>query len=93
MAYNEQGNQFEDIIDGSISGDVEKGVITEIQLQDALAESNRTGVPIGSTLYEMGYITLNDLKTALSDQTGYELVSTDMLANQKDYVNTLTSMP
>lgn len=67
----------------------EKGVITEIQLQDALAESNRTGVPIGSTLYEMGYITLNDLKTALSDQTGYELVSTDMLANQKDYVNIL----
>ena len=67
----------------------EKGVITEIQLQDALAESNRTGVPIGSTLYEMGYITLFDLKNALGDQTGYELVSTEMLANQKEFVNIL----
>ncbi len=67
----------------------EKGIINEIQLQDALAESNKTGVPIGSTLYEMGFITLNDLKTALGEQTGYELVSSDELSEQKNFVNIL----
>ncbi len=68
---------------------VQKGLLTESQLQDALAEAKRTNVPLGSTLYEMGYVTLNDLKSVLSEQTGYRLVSAEQLQEQKNFINIL----
>ncbi len=68
---------------------VKKGLITQEQLDDALAESKRSNAPIGSTLYEMGYITLSDLKTTLSEQTGYKLVSSEQLQEQKNFINIL----
>lgn len=66
-----------------------KGVVSEIQLMKALAESKRTGVPIGSMLFEMGSISLDQLKDILHDQTGYDIVSADQLVNQKKFVNIL----
>lgn len=68
---------------------IKKGLITQEQLNDALAEAKRSNAPIGSTLYEMGYITLADLKAALSEQTGYKLVSAEQLQEQKSYINKL----
>lgn len=68
---------------------LKKGLITQEQLKDALAESKRTNTPIGSTLYEMGYITLNDLKSTLGEQTGYKLVSSEDLQEQKNFINIL----
>ena len=56
-----------------------KGLVSEVQLMKALAESKRTGVPIGSMLFELGSISLEQLKDVLHDQTGYELVSADHL--------------
>ena len=50
----------------------------------ALAESKRKGIPIGSMLFEMGLISLSQLKTVLHSQTGYrELLQEDQLSNQK----------
>ncbi len=66
-----------------------KGVLSEVQLMKALSESKRKGVPIGSMLFEMGVITLDQLKEVLHTQTGYELVSADQLVNQKKFVNIL----
>ena len=66
-----------------------KGILTEVQLMKALSESKRKGVPIGSMLFEMGVITLEQLKEVLHTQTGYELVSADQLVNQKKFVNIL----
>lgn len=66
-----------------------KGIVSEVQLMKALAESKRKGVPIGSMLFEMGLISLDQLKTVLHDQTGYEIVSADQLAGQKNFVNIL----
>lgn len=66
-----------------------KGLVSEVQLMKALAESKRTGVPIGSMLFEMGSISLEQLKDVLHDQTGYELVSADQLVEQKKFVNIL----
>ncbi len=66
-----------------------KGILTEVQLMKALSESKRKGVPIGSMLFEMGVITLDQLKEVLHTQTGYDLVSADQLVNQKKFVNIL----
>lgn len=68
---------------------IKKGLITQEQLEDALAEAKRSNAPIGSTLYEMGFITLTDLKAALSEQTGFKLVTTDQLHEQKKFINIL----
>ena len=68
---------------------IKKGLITKEQLDEALVETKATGAPVGSTLYEMGYITLTDLKAALSEQTGYKLVSSKQLQEQKNYINIL----
>jgi type IV pilus assembly protein PilB len=68
---------------------VAKGVITQVDLMKALASSKRKNVPIGSTLFEMGLISLDQLKEVLHNQSGYNIVTADQLANQKDFVNIL----
>ncbi len=68
---------------------VSKGVLSEVDLMKALAASKRKNVPIGSTLFEMGLISLDQLKNVLHDQSGYDLVSTEQLVDQKKFVNIL----
>ena len=68
---------------------IQKGYITDVQLLQALAESKRQKTPIGSMLFKLGFITLEQLKEILHLQTGYEVVSADQLATQKQYVNIL----
>lgn len=68
---------------------VTKGILTEVQLMKALAESKRKQIPIGSMLFEMGAITLDQLKDVLHSQTGYDIVSADQLVDQKNFVNIL----
>ncbi len=68
---------------------VAKGILTEVQLMKALAESKRKQIPIGSMLFEMGAITLDQLKDVLHSQTGYDIVSADQLVDQKNFVNIL----
>ncbi len=68
---------------------VAKGIVSEVDLMKALASAKRSGTPIGSQLYEMGLVSLEQLKSVLHDQTGYDLVSSDQLVNQKNFVNIL----
>ncbi|MBD5401359.1 type II/IV secretion system protein [bacterium] len=68
---------------------VAKGLLSDVQLMKALAEAKRKHIPIGSMLFEMGLISLDQLKEVLHSQTGYELVSADLLSNQKNFVNIL----
>ena len=68
---------------------VENGFITDIQLIEAIAESKKMGLPLGSTLYSMGAISLDQLKTALHQQSGVELVTTEMLRNQDKFISML----
>ena len=42
---------------------VSEGLLSDVQLMKALAESKRKGIPIGSMLFEMGLISLSQLKT------------------------------
>lgn len=51
---------------------VEAGVITEQQLQDALAKQN--GVPLGPTLVKLGYATEQDVAAAVAKTLGLEFV-------------------
>nr|MBP7211478.1 Flp pilus assembly complex ATPase component TadA [bacterium] len=67
----------------------EEGLITDIQLVKALAESKRLGMPLGSVLYKLGYVTLKDLKRTLHKQQGYDFVSADQLKVKEKVVNIL----
>ena len=60
-----------------------------MQLLQALAESKRLKMPIGSTLFKLGFITLQQLKEMLHAQTGFDLVSNEQLAKQEKFINML----
>lgn len=68
---------------------IQKGYITDVQLLQALADSKRQKTPIGSMLFKLGFITLEQLKEILHLQTGFEVVTADQLAAQKQYINIL----
>ncbi len=68
---------------------VQKGYINDVQLLQALAESKRQKQPIGSTLFKLGFITLEQLKEILHLQTGYDLVTPEQLASQDKFVKML----
>lgn len=68
---------------------IEEGYITEEQLIEALAESKKRGMPLGSTLYSLGFITLNQLKETLQKQQGYDTVDAEQLKIQEKVINIL----
>ena len=68
---------------------IKKGYISDLQLLQALAESKRLKMPIGSTLFKLGFISLPQLKEILHDQTGFDLVSNEQLAKQDKFINML----
>ena len=68
---------------------IEKGYITDVQLLQALAESKRQKVPVGSMLFKLGFITLEQLKEALHGQTGFDMVTADQMAKQSAFINIL----
>lgn len=65
------------------------GYITSSQLDQALVESRQKGMPLGSTLYALGFITLNQLKKTLQKQQGYDTVDADQLKIQDKVINIL----
>lgn len=68
---------------------IQKGYINDVQLLQALAESKRQKIPIGSTLFKLGFITLDQLKEILHLQTGYDLVTPEQLASQNKFIKIL----
>lgn len=68
---------------------VQKGYINDVQLLQALAESKRQKIPIGSTLFKLGFISLDQLKEILHLQTGYDLVTSEQLASQEKFIKIL----
>jgi type IV pilus assembly protein PilB len=68
---------------------VAKGIVSEVDLMKALAAAKRKSTPIGSTLFEMGLVSLEQLKSVLHDQTGYEMVTAEQLVDQKNFINIL----
>lgn len=59
---------------------VEEHLITEEQVQQALAESKNFGLPLGSTLVKLGYVTIKQLKVALAAQMQVDMIQEDQLA-------------
>ena len=58
---------------------IEKQMITEEQLLEALTQCKKTNTPIGSMLVSLGFITVDQLKDALSYQQGYSHVTAAQL--------------
>ena len=69
---------------------VELGYATNEQIFNALMQSKKEGTPLGTTLVNQGVITLNDLKNILSEQKGYDSVSSEQLEISED---TLAMLP
>lgn len=68
---------------------IEMGFITDEQLFDALVEAKKTSLPVGAILVQKGYISINDLKAALSEQQGFEPVNTEQLKIDENILNIL----
>ncbi len=58
---------------------IEEGLITEKQLEIALAESKVQKIPLGSILVKMGFVTIKDLKEALGAQMGLKYATAEQL--------------
>ena len=58
---------------------IEEGLISEKQLTMALAEAKVLGIPLGSVLVKMGFITIKELKEALGAQMGVKLATAEQL--------------
>lgn len=58
---------------------IEEGLINEKQLTMALAEAKVLGIPLGSVLVKMGFITIKELKEALGAQMGIKLATSEQL--------------
>ena len=53
---------------------VERGVITEAQLKQALAEQRKLGLKLGHTLVKLGYTTEDQILQVLSEQLGIPVI-------------------
>lgn len=53
---------------------VQKGLITEEQLDTALQEQKNKGMKLGETLVELGYVSEDDIIDVLCDQLGIEYI-------------------
>ncbi len=58
---------------------IQMGLVTNEQIFNALVEAKKSQTPLGTVLVQQGVITLNDLKTALTAQQGYEAVTPEQL--------------
>lgn len=58
---------------------IEEGLINNKQLTMALAEAKVLGIPLGSVLVKMGFITIKELKEALGAQMGVKLATAEQL--------------
>lgn len=68
---------------------IAEGYITQEQLEQALLESKKQEMPLGSTLYSLGFITLTQLKETLQKQQGFDTVDAEQLKIQEKVINIL----
>ncbi|MFA6989455.1 MAG: ATPase, T2SS/T4P/T4SS family [Candidatus Gastranaerophilaceae bacterium] len=68
---------------------LEKGMITEEQLQQALNEAKRTGEPIGHALVSRGFVDIEELKNVLSEQQGVDHVNSEQLRMTENHLKYL----
>lgn len=58
---------------------IEEGILTDKQLEIALAESKAQKIPLGSALVKLGFVRIKDLKEALGAQMGLKFASAEQL--------------
>ena len=58
---------------------LEENLITERQLEIALSEGKAQGIPLGSVLVKLGFVTMRDLKEALGAQMGLKYATAEQL--------------
>ncbi|MBS3763983.1 MAG: Flp pilus assembly complex ATPase component TadA [Planctomycetes bacterium] len=66
-------------------------LVTESQIQEALAVQNDRGGAIGGILVQLGYIDEDDLTIALAKQSGMEVVDLEAIEIPNDVINRVSS--
>lgn len=69
---------------------VEEKLLTEEQVEEALVQSKSMGLPLGSTLVKLGYITIKQLKDALAAQMQLNMASEEQLASLPESIACLS---
>ncbi|GBF23075.1 type IV pilus assembly protein PilB [Candidatus Gastranaerophilus sp. (ex Termes propinquus)] len=67
---------------------LEAGLINDKQLTIALAEAKVLKIPLGSVLVKLGFISIKDLKSALSAQKGSDLATAEQLKALPEAIST-----
>ncbi|MEI8389748.1 MAG: ATPase, T2SS/T4P/T4SS family [bacterium] len=68
---------------------IDDGFITREQLEEALFHSKQSGTPIGSVLVKLNFITVDQLRKALSKQQGINTVQSKELEIDRSVINLL----
>ena len=68
---------------------VDMGFVTKEQIFNALGESKRQQVPLGTVLIQQGALSIQELKRALTAQQGYEAVTEDQLKLSDNVISQL----
>lgn len=68
---------------------VQKGLLSEAQLMDALAEQKKSGKKIGKVVVELGFVTEKGLLTALSEHFKYPYVDISKFKFNNDLIKKL----
>ena len=68
---------------------VEDGIVTEEQLQQALAEQRKSGRKLGATLQSLGFLSEDDMLGFLSRQLGIPLIDINQLRIDSNVVSLL----
>ncbi|MBO5947821.1 Flp pilus assembly complex ATPase component TadA [bacterium] len=68
---------------------IESGHLSEKNLEDALAYSKENQMPIGSALVQLGFVTIETLKSALEKQQGFQSVNAEQLKLDVETLNLL----
>ena len=63
---------------------IESGLLTENQLSMALVEAKALDVPLGSALVKLNYVSIEDLKDALSIQQGVQMATSEEIKAEGD---------
>ena len=68
---------------------IESGLITENQLSMALVEAKALDVPLGSALVKLNYVSIEDLKDALSIQQGVQMATEEEIKAEGDNASSI----
>ena len=89
----DRGGEMSDGTNYGLIGQIllEHGLITATQLEDALEKQKETGMSLGGTLVDLGFVCEDDFMKTISSQVGMEVVDLEKIEPSREAVDKLSS--